>query len=74
MELHHSFGDLLRVLRRRAALTQTELGDAVGCAAQHINALELNQRVPDVEPLVALFIPALGLQTEHETAAGGVRS
>ena len=69
MELHHSFGDLLRVLRRRASLTQTELGDAVGCATQHINALELNMRVPDIEPLVALFIPALGLQTEHETAA-----
>lgn len=63
------FGDSLRALRKRALLTQAELGEAVGYSPGHINALELSQRAPDTEPLVSMFVPALGLQTEHDLAS-----
>ncbi len=35
--------------------------------------LETNQRVPDAEIIVALFVPTLQLQTEHELTAQLVR-
>lgn len=55
------FGDYLRILRRRARLTQAELGIAVGYSDAQICRLETGRRPPDLATLVALFLPALGL-------------
>src|SRR3984893_1191200 len=62
-----TFGELLRYLRRRAGLTQTELSIAVGYSDAQISRLEQNLRLPDVATLQARFFSALRLQ--HETAA-----
>ncbi|MBF8283025.1 MAG: hypothetical protein HW378_1940 [Anaerolineales bacterium] len=64
-----TFGDLLKYLRRRSGLTQRELSIAVGYSDTQISRLELNQRPPDLATIAALFIPALGLEHEPETAA-----
>ena len=64
-----TFGDLLKYLRRRARLTQQQLGIAVGYSEGYISRLESNQRPPDLSTLAALFIPALGLEDEPETVA-----
>ena len=63
-----TFGDLLKYLRKRAQLTQRELAIAVGYTEGHISRLEQNQRPPDLATVAALFIPALGLEKESETA------
>lgn len=73
MDVRHTFGDCLRSLRKRSQLTAAELADAVGYSTAHILMLESNQRVPDAEIIVALFVPALQLQTEHELTAQLVR-
>jgi len=62
-------GEMLKFLRRRARLTQRQLGLAVGYTEGHICRLELNQRPPDVATIAALFVPALGLDREPELAA-----
>jgi hypothetical protein len=59
-----TFGDLLRYLRRRAGLTQTELSIAVGYSHGQISRLEQNQRPPDLATIAARFIPALHLDDE----------
>jgi predicted ATPase/transcriptional regulator with XRE-family HTH domain len=64
-----TFGDLLKYLRRRAQLTQRELAIAVGYTEGHISRLEKNLRPPDLATVAALFVPALGLEEEPETAA-----
>ena len=64
-----TFGDLLKYLRRRARLTQGQLGIAVGYSEGYISRLESNQRSPDLATLAALFVPALGLEDEPETVA-----
>ena len=64
-----TFGDLLKYLRRRAQLTQRELAIAVGYTEGHISRLEKNQRPPDLATVAALFVPALMLEEEPETAA-----
>ena len=46
-----TFGDLLRFLRRRAGLTQTELAIAVGYSHAQISRLEQNHRLPDLATL-----------------------
>jgi predicted ATPase/aspartate/methionine/tyrosine aminotransferase len=56
-----SFGALLRHLRRRARITQRELGTAVGYSEAHIARLEANQRRPDVAAITGRFIDALDL-------------
>ncbi len=61
-----TFGQLLKYLRRRAQLTQTELAIACGYSTPHISHLENNQRLPDEATLLALFVPALDLQDEPE--------
>jgi ATP/maltotriose-dependent transcriptional regulator MalT len=66
---HASVGEMLKYLRRRARLTQRQLGLAVGYTEGHICRLELNQRPPDVATIAALFVPALGLDREPELAA-----
>lgn len=56
-----TFGELLKVLRRRAELTQHELGAAVGYSDSYITRLERNERRPDVATVRARFIDALHL-------------
>ncbi len=56
-----SFGVMLRHLRRKARLTQRELGTAVGYSEAHIARLEANQRRPDVAAITGRFIEALDL-------------
>ena len=64
-----SFGELLKYLRRRARLTQGELGIAVGYSAGHVTRLEAGQRLPDIMTVKAMFIEALGLTQEPELAS-----
>jgi predicted ATPase len=61
-----SFGVMLRHLRRRARLTQRELGTAVGYSEAHIARLEANQRRPDVAAITGRFFDALDLGDEPE--------
>ncbi len=63
-----TFGDLLVYLRKRAHLTQAELGRAVGYGREQIVRLEKNQRVPDRAVIAAVFIPALDLDDSSELA------
>jgi predicted ATPase/transcriptional regulator with XRE-family HTH domain len=69
MSSFSTFGDLLKYLRRRAQLTQRELAVAVGYTEGHVSRLEKNLRPPDLATVAALFVPALGLEEEPETAA-----
>jgi non-specific serine/threonine protein kinase len=63
----HTFGDLLKYLRKRAQLTQRELSIAVGYSESQISRLEANLRLPDQASLLALFVPALSLHEEPQT-------
>src|SRR6266542_1468541 len=63
-----TFGELLKVLRRRARLTQRELATAVGYSETYITRLEVNSRLPDPTAVEALFVTALGVQDEPELA------
>jgi TolB-like protein/Tfp pilus assembly protein PilF len=62
-----TFGDLLRYLRRRAGLTQTQLSIAVGYSDAQISRLEQNLRAPNIPNVEARFLSALALK--HEPAA-----
>lgn len=64
-----TFGDLLRHLRRRARLTQRELGVAVGYSEAHIGRLENNERWPDLAVVRTRFGAALNLEHEPKLAA-----
>ena len=68
-----TFGDLLKYLRRRAQLTQRELAIAVGYTEGHLSRLEKNERPPDLATVAALFVPALDLEKDPETAAQLIR-
>ena len=61
-----NFGDLLRYLRQRMQLTQRELALATGYSISQISRLEQNERLPDEMTLLAVFVPALGLEQEPE--------
>jgi predicted ATPase/transcriptional regulator with XRE-family HTH domain len=61
-EAFEDFGSLLRHLRRRARLTQRELGLAVGYSEAHVARLESNQRRPNLNIVIAQFGDALQLQ------------
>ena len=63
-----TFGEMLRVMRRRARLTQGELGIAVGYSGTFITRLESNVRPPDPTTVRARFVDALRLQDEPELA------
>ncbi|MBI5564746.1 MAG: tetratricopeptide repeat protein [Chloroflexi bacterium] len=63
-ESYTTFGPFLHYLRKRAQLTQRDLGSAVGYSVPQISLLENEQRLPDLTTLAALFIPALNLQDE----------
>ncbi len=64
-----TFGELLRYVRRRARLTQRDLGIAVGYSESHINRFEKSKHVPDPATVAALFVPALDLGREPQLAA-----
>ena len=63
------FGDLLRFLRRRAQLTQRDLGIAVGYNFAQICRLEQGQRLPSRSTVESVFVPALDLDKSPEWAA-----
>jgi len=67
LERFATFGELLRYLRRRAGLTQTELSIAVGYSDAQISRLEQNLRLPNIPNIEARFLRVLGV--EHEAAA-----
>ena len=60
----HTFGHLLKQMRKRAGMTQGDLASAVGYSISFVCALEQNRRLPDVETVLHTFVPALGLQEE----------
>jgi ATP/maltotriose-dependent transcriptional regulator MalT len=62
---HTTFGSYLRFLRRRARLTQTELGIAVGYSTGQISMLENSQRSPNPTTIAALFVSALGIEDDE---------
>ena len=64
-----TFGEYLCYLRRRAGLTQRELGIAVGYSDVQIARLEKSRRLPDVTTVQARFIEALGVQDQPALAA-----
>ncbi len=64
---YRSTGELLKVLRRRARLSQRELSIAVVYSESHISRLENNERPLDKSALLALFVPALQMQDQPET-------
>ena len=59
-----TFGEALRFLRKRARLTQDELGREVGYSREQIARLENGSRLPDLAVIAALFVPALFQQSE----------
>src|SRR3984957_21049444 len=59
-----TFGELLRYLRRRAGLTQTELSIAVGYSDAQISRLEKNLRLQNLATVQARFVPVLKLKSE----------
>lgn len=69
LEKFTTFGDLLRFLRRRVGLTQTELAMAVGYGHTQISRLEQNLRLPDISTIESQFISALGLEDEPKAVA-----
>ncbi len=64
LEKFTTFGDLLRFLRRRIGITQTELASAVGYSHTQISRLEQNLRLPDIPTIEARFVSALDLEQE----------
>ena len=69
LEKFTTFGDLLRFLRRRVGLTQTELARTVGYSHTQISRLEQNLRLPDIPAIESHFIFALGLEQEPKAIA-----
>lgn len=63
-----TFGELLTHLRKRAHLTQDELGRVVGYSRAHVARLEHNQRLPSPATVSARFVPALDLGDVPELA------
>lgn len=63
-----SFGALLRLLRKRAGLTQSELARRVGYSDAQINRLEKGVRAPEPNMVAARFISALSLDSDSDEA------
>src|SRR5260221_12390933 len=59
-----TFGDLLKFIRRRSGLSQSELSIGVGYSVSQISRLEKNQRAPDAAAIAAGFVPELDLEKE----------
>ena len=66
--LPDNFGSALRFLRKRARLTQEELGRAVGYSREQIARLENGSRLPDLAVSSALFVPPVLLEPERAPA------
>ncbi len=64
-QLPATFPEALRLLRKRARLTQDEMGRAVGYSREQIARLENGSRLPDLAVIAALFVPALFERQEH---------
>ena len=64
-----TFGEFLKFLRRRAQMTQRELSIAVSYSISQISRLEQNERLPDEMTILAVFVPALGLEKEPALVA-----
>jgi predicted ATPase/DNA-binding XRE family transcriptional regulator len=64
-----NFGELLRHLRKRAGMTQRDLGQSVGYSEAHIARLESGIRLPDLIMVKGVLVEALDLQHEPEIAA-----
>src|SRR4051812_27945706 len=64
-----TFGDLLKQLRKRSGMTQGDLAAAVGYSVSFVSVLEQNRRLPDVDAVLQVFVPALGLLDEPHLAA-----
>ncbi len=64
-----SFGALLKQLRKRAGMTQRDLAAAVKYSDSFVSNLEKEQRQPDLDAVIHTFIPALGLQDDHNVSA-----
>ena len=62
-----TFGDLLKQVRKRSGMTQGDLA-AVGYSVSFVSALEHNHRLPDVDAVLQVFVPALGLLDEPHLA------
>lgn len=57
----NTFGDMLKLLRRRARLTQAQLGAMVGYSNTLIARFESNTRRPDIDLVCPKLIEALGV-------------
>src|SRR5919197_4462132 len=64
-----SFGALLKQLRKHMGMTQRDLAAALNYSDSFISSLENAQRQPDLDAVIAHFIPALGLHDDPTTAA-----
>ena len=62
----NTFGDMLKWLRRRASLTQTQLGDQIGYSHTLIARFESNTRLPNLELVTPKLIAALGIADEPD--------
>ncbi|MCW1968121.1 MAG: helix-turn-helix domain-containing protein [Anaerolineae bacterium] len=63
------FGSYLRLLRKRARITQRDFGIATGYSEGQICRFEQGHKPPDLSTLVALFVPALDVKdAPHEVA------
>ena len=65
----NTFGSCLRTLRKRARLTQRDLGTATGYSEGQICRFEQGHKPPDLATLKALFVPALGLMPSPNDVA-----
>ncbi len=59
-----TFGELLRHLRRRAGMTQSQLALLVGFSIAQVSRLEQGERLPDIAILMEKFLPVLALEEE----------
>ncbi len=65
--MSHTFGSLLRHLRRRQELTQEELAARLGYSRSMIAALESNRRLPDLDAVADHYLRALELTEDRES-------
>jgi predicted ATPase/transcriptional regulator with XRE-family HTH domain len=64
-----TFGEHLRILRKRAGLSQRDLGIATHYSEGQICRFEKGAKPPDLSTLVALFVPALRLDDAPEAVS-----
>lgn len=65
-----TLGLRLKLYRRRAGLTQTELGAKAGFSQEYLKKIEAGERLPPTET-VALLADALMLEKEDRDALAG---